>query len=774
MPYRATLILILLLSFQDVRATIFCPPDKTISCYDDIHALSLTGTPTVLNYPPELARYTDQGPNGICNAGIINRTWYIDLNQNNQLDSGEDACVQKITVQYTGAPVIISFPPDRQYACVEEIVTEAPEWTSGACDMIGVSRQDQVFTAAADACYKILRKYTVINWCTYLPGTPGWNGEGIWTHTQLIKVVEQSRPVIKNCAPVIISTDAGCEGTFTIRNSADDPGACGRQALLWTAEVDLWSDGSTDYTYGFNQPGQFRLDSVANKKEIVITLPGKVRMGTHKVTWKVRDLCGNNTSCVQSVQMKDTKRPTPYMHDLLSASFDARAMDLMVPARLFNIGSTDNCTPSVFLKYSFSKDIHDTIRVIDCATAGFQFFTIYVTDLMGNQEYAEVFMLAFDNGSCNQTLSLTGSVRESNGTAMPDQTFQLTDPAHAEIRTTVSDAEGGFRFQNIGLYKDMVVAPAAESTVPETVWAERVNIRDLKLLQDHITGVRRLENFEWLAADVDGDGKIRVRDVSELKHRILHPAATGRIRKYYADTDTIRGEADLQSVRSAIQLGASDGKIDFTSVVTGDISDANRVSAITRNTTRADIVTKEDWIHVHIGEAETIDGLQLAVHLPDGFIPVEVKSAILGMQNVPYCFDETTSTLRWLALGRMFADEKTPLLSIRGDQTAKENATLLTAESGLLLPGYAYQKLVLRQNHNQQTMPLTASPNPCDGHFTLSDPAAMVSSATDAMGREVRWVQSGPQVTLEGARGLVYVRITTGDQVQTRVVMVAR
>ncbi len=95
------------------------------------------------------------------------------------------------------------------------------------CELIGISYNDVVFTIVPDACYKIERTWTVINWCTYDPDLPcyavprspvnpltglaperNWRvWEGIWegalradencvTYKQIIKVKDLTPPTI--------------------------------------------------------------------------------------------------------------------------------------------------------------------------------------------------------------------------------------------------------------------------------------------------------------------------------------------------------------------------------------------------------------------------------------------------------------------------------------------------------------------------------------------------------------------------------------------------
>lgn len=82
-------------------------------------------------------------------------------------------------------------------------------------------------------------------------------------------------------------------------------------------------------------------------------------------------------------------------------------MPLMIPARLFDSGSFDHCSQQKYLRFSFSEDTQDTIRIVDCTNSGFQFFNVFIWDEAGNYEIVDVFMLVFDNGSCQSGRTLT-------------------------------------------------------------------------------------------------------------------------------------------------------------------------------------------------------------------------------------------------------------------------------------------------------------------------------------------------------------------------------
>jgi len=157
-----------------------------------------------------------------CNRGIIIRrftAW--------DCYGFSSSCTQRITV--TNVPDYnIEFPADKTVNCVTEPVFGAPIITNDeGCELIGIAYNDVYFTVVPDACYKIERTWTVINWCDYNPDLPCYDhprdrgrfvrvwdnpavANGPWpldppdncvTYKQIIKVIDQTPPTI-TCAPI--------------------------------------------------------------------------------------------------------------------------------------------------------------------------------------------------------------------------------------------------------------------------------------------------------------------------------------------------------------------------------------------------------------------------------------------------------------------------------------------------------------------------------------------------------------------------------------------
>jgi hypothetical protein len=711
--------------------------------------------PTVFNASGQI-RYTDQRTHTQCNAGSIVRTWFLDTNGNRNWDAGEHVCLQNIQINYIPGSVTVSFPPDREYECREAILTENPTWEStGPCDIIGISKEDLVFEADGQTCYKILRKWTVLNWCTYTPG----GSEGIWTHTQLIKIVDRSAPRIQNCQSITLGTDKGCEGTFSVSNSAVDISPCGNQTLLWRAEIDLWADGSIDYNFSHNQTDTlFRLKPVGSGESVTLTLPWPVRRGMHKVHWYVIDLCGNTTSCTQTVFLRDNKKPTPYLHSILSASFDARQMDLMIPARIFNVGSFDNCSMARHLKYSFSPNVNDTIRTIDCNTAGFNFFTIYITDGEGNQAEADVILLAFENGSCGNKAALNGAIMESDGSPVKNAQFRMTiNGDENDVIYTTSDDSGAFIFENTALYRDNTVEPLQTHLEPRTV-----DIADLRLLQDYITGLTSLENYQFVAADLDEDGRLRSRDLILLRDQLLYPEKYSNDNNwsYISEIKDLSGPEMLASIDRKVTLKEAKGPLRFRAVYLGDITDANTKNSEPRRLNFWNIEQKDNIFYLHPGEELLVKGLQLQIQLPETWS--EIVSPYFQIPSSHAHIDEN-QVLRVVLAQDILLNKHTPVLSVAvTDKNQKE--PLLSDKSKILLDQYTTQNIRISKK-DVKIHEAKLAPNPANLNFYVLQDGAEVIRIYNSMGSDIHFQQSGREILWNAEPGIYFVEIKWSDNI---------
>lgn len=128
-----------------------------------------------------------------------------------------------------------------------------------------------------DACYKIIRHWSVLDWCTFdlnLPST-------VRKHQQVIKIIDTERPIAK-CVPVTLDVITGCSGIVTINGDSDD--SCTPTEKM-------------KYAYSLN--GSAFVNSRLFSQNLAV--------GTYQLTWIVEDLCDNKDTCVQTIIVRDVK-----------------------------------------------------------------------------------------------------------------------------------------------------------------------------------------------------------------------------------------------------------------------------------------------------------------------------------------------------------------------------------------------------------------------------------------------------------------------------------
>ena len=649
----------LMLSFISY-AGFHCPDDITINCDMDVHNTDMTGYPntTGLNVGLPIS-YSDIDLTNGCGVGQVNRTWYQDLNNDGVIGADEPSCTQIITVEALDSDIFdINWPLDLDLSCVADISFEAPVIVHGPCDLVGYIYEDQVFELTNDACYKILRRFEVINWCEYDASNP--TGSGLYTHTQVIKVTEKEIPEFTSCEDVTIAMDEGCQANVTITSSAFDTGDCPSELLFWTVEVDLDWDLVVDYEYSYLLTGEFNLAPTANGEDISITLPDLVNGGMHGVLYTVKDGCGNVRSCQQRILVEDQKAPTPYCHAFLTAAFDADAMPAMIPADLFDIGATDNCTDPENIKISFSADTADTIKEITCGNQGFQFFNIYATDEAGNADFCEVFMLIFDNDGCQFRYAPIGTVRDIEGNPVKDVNVYLTDGNQA-IYETRSAGMGYFQFEYTELISDYYIM-----TELSQEQIEEPTIADLKYLQDYMLGLESLHApYQYVAADINRDHSINPFDIIDLKNHLLGVSELNKDAfMTYIESESI--SENWVNYKTEIDYMDYDGSFDLLQVRMSDMYDD--INQELSQLQIDQIIDDSKTVMAISNETDmSSDGVEVSVKLATGLNmeQIALTSDILDINSSDYHYNANTGLLKLVSLESIEVSAGEAWLTIR-------------------------------------------------------------------------------------------------------------
>src|SRR6056297_2468649 len=453
------------------------------------------------------ADYNDQRED--CGTGVIVRTFRAVDDFGNA-----STAFQRITVSQCSpfSESDIRWPRDRELSCNENgdystdpDATGEPEISNNnACSQIAVRKDDELFEVVPDACFKILRTWTVLDWCQK-------DAEGnnlTWTHTQVIKVNDDQAPELLVCDDVTFCDSAavGCTGFAELVQEVED---CTPEEFLnisWRVKPFNAGNNPNDDIVGTG------LDA-----------SGNYPFGTHRITWIIEDMCGNVGTCQYLFTVEDCKQPTPIVINGLATVVMPSSGCIEVDVDLFEAGSFDNCGPVVL---SYSSDTTDTTRQFCCEDieAGeSQEVEFWVTDQAGNQDFVRTYILIQDpNEVCPDSDSLsivsgTTARSASHGAdAVSGVSMKFDDMSNPTPLFSETDGNGDFRFTGAQGHSYELSASKNDDVL------NGVNTMDILLIQQHILGLNSISNpYDLIAANVNSDGRISGADLIELRKVIL-------------------------------------------------------------------------------------------------------------------------------------------------------------------------------------------------------------------------------------------------------------
>ncbi len=653
---------------QDKLAPVItCPASMNVECdmnYDENNLAASFGEATATdNCSVTITETADFNLNQ-CNIGTITRTFTA-------TDAGgrTDVCTQIITFgnsdPFNNSPFNdITWPSDEtiegcadpESADFHPDNTGYPLFNEDECDLVGSNWDDQYFpfnNANGDACFKILRTWSVIDWCQ--PGLPQW------THLQVIKVNNTVDPVItSDCSEKTTCTfDAQCQDGF-IELTASATDDC-TEDMKWTAQIDIDNDGSFDGAY--SQTGTGNAADVS----------GDYPIGEHSVLWTFEDLCGNKASCTQNFNIVNCKAPTPYCINGLAIDLMPQDTDgdgeidwgmVVIWASDFDAGSNHPCGYPVTM--AFSEDITDTNIEFNCNMMGNQSVDVYaIATLPDGSEvsaYCTTFVNVQDNmGACptgGLVANVSGRIATENAEDIEDVAVTLDG---GQMPAEMTDVSGEYAFPEMPYGGAYVVDPA-KNTDP----MNGVSTLDLVLIQKHILQLEALNSpYKLVAADINADQEISAIDLVELRKLILGIYADFPANESWRFIDAA---FDITSVDPLsvtlpevyeIESLNSDMIIDFVGVKTGDVnnsvtvnltstsSEARNVNALELNT--EDIAfAKGDIIDVPFNVSDDMNllGYQFTIDFDESVLElVSTNSAAATVEETNFGFNRINEGL---------------------------------------------------------------------------------------------------------------------------------
>ncbi|MEP7196438.1 MAG: HYR domain-containing protein [Saprospiraceae bacterium] len=483
------------------------------------------------------------GPNNL-NVSAIQTIWVVDCDpfyidtltcndaRFTDLLWPNGICTQTpVTVEGCGGDV----SPDNPQLGRPQVINNADD----NCALLSIEYKDEIFTIEPDACFKILRTWTVIDWCQYDPFIdPNF---GRWSKLQVIKVRDKNKPVVTctvgPCEPATISTKLGvCVGHIALNAEATD-NCSPIDWLLWDYKIDLYNDGKgihggydyfvgslTRKAYAAGDTVEYSHNPYADDNHNPFDASGTYPLGIHKICWFVEDGCGNIGVCCTLFEIKDCKAPTPYcLTGVITVPMPSSGC-IDVWAKDLDHGSFDNCTSKDNLKFYFDGDPNKpSIRICcdDFVTAQQNDelrvdVEMWVEDEEGNKDYCKTIVIIQDNlDICPNTGSagkIVGELKTNKG--------DLTNPVDVKLMNNgniTKEAIGSpYSFGDLEL-KSYVVKPTRNDD-----HINGVSTLDITLIQKHILGKVSINNpYLLIAADVNNSGTITSADISEIRKLIL-------------------------------------------------------------------------------------------------------------------------------------------------------------------------------------------------------------------------------------------------------------
>lgn len=438
-----------------------------------------------------------------CQNNFVRRQWSASDKFGNK-----SSCIQRIYF-IDNTPLDVIFPKDitiEDCISLQDLANLGAPIHNGDCELVAVDPQDQVFNVVPDACYKIQRTWTVLNWCKYdknkphtdlgiaLPGSDlkfRDDGDGYFKYVQTIKIIDKVKPVLTapanvvfgsyepDCGPAYVQID-----TLVWKDCTPNP--------VITYSIDFYNDGT--------------INSVGNGANASAKYPN----GTHKVSFKVSDKCGNFSIAEFTVTVKDAKKPTPICLPI-AIPVMPNSGSISITPEMVSKGTIDNCTPANKITMTVSPS------VFTCDDLGDNLYTLTVTDEAGNTEKCTNIVNIQDGSnvcSSNIMAPISGKIVDisNKGVGLASVASVLGGSSKA---TTNDNGDFTFKVASGGNYN---VAPAKNINP-----LNGVSTQDILLITNHILGKKALDSpYKYVAADVTKDGKVTASDLVQIRRLILH------------------------------------------------------------------------------------------------------------------------------------------------------------------------------------------------------------------------------------------------------------
>lgn len=436
-----------------------------------------------------------------CDTSILTITYNILT-----IDGRSDACSFDVTVEGAHAisDSLIDWPEaylvlDCTLPTDPDSIGSFPEITiDGVCAFYSISYEDSIVAPIdTNAVSAIERTWTIIDSCNYDINT----GSGIFTFVQHIDLIDTIGPIVLNY-----------EDGDTI------------YVAIYTNDCKIQLDLSDIQLFDCS-------DIVVQTHSINGGVPsnssdasGYYTLGVSTISYYFEDALGYSTNFTLYVAVVDSFPPTWPCPDSLDIYINANGLDT-VYARDFSyppFQAFDNCNYFDVTMTFDSLDLADSIIYLACtgnvSDLSMEDVKVWVFDKVGLSTYCIVDLNVLEppgqNTDCTHLMGIFGQLASDDGTNIPGAVIQASGTTNF---TQTSDEKGRYEIRDIPPGEDLEVTVSKQESA-----INGVNISDVIAIRDHILGKKNLNTpYKILAADVNNDNYISVRDLLEIRKLIL-------------------------------------------------------------------------------------------------------------------------------------------------------------------------------------------------------------------------------------------------------------
>ena len=438
-------------------------------------------------------------------------------------------------------------------------------------------------------------------------------------------------------------------------------------------------------------------DNVVDIQSSNDTVSGPLAKGTHRITWKATDNCGNLTQCTYLIQIKDCQPPSLLCINGLTQGLSYPDCQQSFMASQFILSMSDNCTPLNQLQLGIRKSGDGTgfpnqsSLTFGSCEKGFNSIEVWVKDGNGLANVCNNYVLIQDGNNdclCNNDADVYFNGCASTSTNKKLLNFKLKTlfetlpgaavPLTRNYSQTVEDSCYALHLDQIPFGEDYKATIRAERTLGSVVG---VTTYDLVLISKHILALEPFTSvYQTVAADVNKSNSVTTFDIVETRKLILGIYDTfpnvpaWRLTRPVADPSQV---ANFTALKDTYQLtltnilndvtlenlhfvGIKYGDVNGSASLTGEPGADDRYTApplLLRTDNRWLEAGEEATIKFHLAESATLEGWQLALEADPS------KLQILGVEGLPSDhYSLRGHELRALCdqgMGEFFEEEKT-------------------------------------------------------------------------------------------------------------------